>query len=197
MGPGKFFGAGKKEAEVAITFSLTDVANGQILFTTAERARIGEWSFDFGDPNGGQGATTQKTPVSYAVNACANKAAFKIARFLRDRKWKGTVVDIKGAEYFINAGSQQGMAPNTLLSVLSVKGIVKDAESRTVLGEDLRGIGSLQVIAVQTGFSIAQIPEGCKRCKEIKKGDRVELASPPVPPPTVPECVALDASQSL
>ena len=194
MGPGNLFNAGKKEAEVAITFTLTDVANGQILFTTAERARMGEWSFGFGGaPNGGGGTTEQKTPVSYAVRACASKAALKIATFLRDRKWKGSVVDMKGGDLYINAGSQQGMAPQTKLSVQAVKGIVKDAENGTVLGEDLRGIGTLEVIAVQNGFSIARIVEGCKG---IKKGDRVELATNPVPPPTIPECSALDGSLS-
>ena len=191
MGPGALFKAGKKEAEVAITFTLTDVANGQILFTTAERARLGEWNFGWGA--GGEGKTENTTPVSYAVRACANKAAFRIATFLRDRKWKGSVVDIKGADLYINAGSQQGMAPQTKLSVQAVKGIVKDAESGTILGEDLRGIGTLEVIAVQTGFSVARVVEGCKG---IKKGDRVELATNPVPPPVIPECAAMDTSQT-
>jgi curli biogenesis system outer membrane secretion channel CsgG len=192
VGPASLFKAGKNEAEVAITFTLTDVGNGQILFTTSERARLGEWSFGFGGPDGG-GETTQKTPVSYAVRACANKAAFKIATFLRDRKWKGSVVDIKKADLYINAGSQQGMAPQTRLSVQAVRGIVKDPENGTILGEDLRGIGTLEVVAVQPGFSIARIVEGCDG---IKKGDRVELATDPVAPQAIPECEALDTSQA-
>ncbi|HVR99683.1 MAG TPA: CsgG/HfaB family protein [Thermoanaerobaculia bacterium] len=192
MGPGRLFNAGKKESEIAITFSLTDVGTGHVLFTTAERARMGEWGFGFGAPDGsGSGTTTQNTPINYAIRACANKAAFKIATFLRDRKWKGSVVDIKGADLFVNAGSQQGMAPLTKLSVQAVRGIVKDAESGTVLGEDLRGIGTLEVIAVQPGFSIARVVEGCKG---LKKGDRVELATNPVMPPVSPECTALDGS---
>ncbi|HET9225823.1 MAG TPA: CsgG/HfaB family protein, partial [Thermoanaerobaculia bacterium] len=113
MGPGSLFAAGKKEAEVSITFNLADVGNGQILYTTTERARMGEWSFGFGAPGGGGGATQQKTPVGYAVRACVNKAAFKIATFLRDRKWKGSIVEIKSNGVYINAGSQQGMAPKT------------------------------------------------------------------------------------
>jgi curli biogenesis system outer membrane secretion channel CsgG len=189
-GLGSVFKAGKKEAEVAITFALTDVANGQILFTTAERARMGEWSFGLADAGGG-GTTTAKTPVSYAIQACANKAAFKIATFLRDRKWKGSIVQIKPPDFYINAGSQQGMAPQTKLSVLAVKGVIRDGG--TVLGEDLRGIGTLEVIAVQPGFSIARIVDGCKG---VKKDDRVELATAPVPPPRIPECDALDTSLS-
>lgn len=154
---------------------------------------MGEWSFGFGGgPGGGatQG-TEQKTPVSYAVRIAANKAALKIATFLRDRKWKGSVVDVKGADVYINAGSQQGMTMETKLSVLAVKGVVKDAESGTVLGEDTRGIGTLEVTTVQNAFSIARVVESREK---VKKGDRVELATPPAPPPVAPECAARDGS---
>ncbi len=190
MGPGGIFNAGKKEAEVAITFTLTDVSSGQILFTTSERARMGEWSFGFGAPGGG-GSTQQTTPVGYAVRACANKAAYKIADYLKNRKWKGSVVEIKKTGIYVNAGSQQGMAPLTRLSVQAVMGIVKDKESGTILGEDLRGIGTLEVVTVQQGFSIAEIKEGCRG---LKVGDRVELATQPVSPPISPECAAMDIS---
>src|SRR5579863_862672 len=105
LGGGRF---AKKEAEVAITFVLVDIATGQIQYTTAQRARMGEWNAAWGTPSGAGGGTGESTPVSYAVNACTNKAAFEIARFLRSRKWKGSVVDIAKADVFVNAGSQQG-----------------------------------------------------------------------------------------
>ncbi|MES1242701.1 MAG: CsgG/HfaB family protein [Acidobacteriota bacterium] len=193
MGPAMFT-AGKKEAEVAITFTLTDVGTGQILFTTAERARMGEWSFSASEPGGGQGASQQNTPVGYAVRACANKAAYKIADFLKNRKWKGSVVDIKNSNIYVNAGSQQGMAAAAKLSVLKVVGTVKDRESGTILGEDLVGIGTLEVTAIQPGFSIARIAQGCKG---LKVGDRVELATEPVSPPVPPECATLVGNAAL
>jgi curli biogenesis system outer membrane secretion channel CsgG len=180
-------GGAKQEAEVAITFVLTDVANGQNLFTTTERARMGEWSFGIAGSESGTAA--QKTPVSYAVRACANKAALRIASFLRDRKWKGSVVDVKGSDIYVNAGSQQGMTPDNLLSVFMVKGIVKDTEGRMNLGEDLKGIGTLRVDSVQPGFSIAHVENGCK---EIKRGDRVEMATQPVLPPPPQGCKEMD-----
>jgi curli biogenesis system outer membrane secretion channel CsgG len=200
--PSRFFSTNKKESEVAITFSLTDVASGQILYTTAERAKLGSRSFGWAVPDstgpkgmglpGAKGSTTAKTPTNYLIQACANKAAFKIATFLRDRKWIGSIVDVKKADFYINAGSQQGMTPQAKLSVLSVRGRIIDPENHTILGEDTRGIGTLEVIAVQNGFSIARKAEGCKG---IKKGDRVELATPPAPKPPVPECDVLDKSR--
>ena len=191
MGPSRFFRGGKSEAEVSITFTLTDIATGQSVFTTSQQARTGSWNFAFADPSGGNGGTSEKTPVSYAVRACANKAAFEIARFLRDRKWKGTVVDVKKNDIYINAGLQQGMSPQTKLSVQAVEGIVKDPETHMVLGEDLRGIGTLEVISVQNAFSVARVVESSEK---VKQGDRVELATNPTPPPPIPACDSLDAS---
>ncbi|HEX3552586.1 MAG TPA: CsgG/HfaB family protein [Thermoanaerobaculia bacterium] len=180
-------GASKQEAEVSITFVLADVANGQELFTTTERARMGEWAFSVSGAE--SGGTEQSTPISYAVRACANKAALKIASFLRDRKWIGSVVDVKKPAIYINAGSQQGMSPDTVLSVFRVEGIVRDAEGRMILGEDLKGIGTLKVDSVQPGFSIAHV-ENTR--KEVRKGDRVELATMPVLPPPPQGCKEMD-----
>jgi curli biogenesis system outer membrane secretion channel CsgG len=184
IGPGGIFNATKHGAEVAITFTLTDVGTGQILFTTSERARMGEWDLGSGAPDGGGGTTQQNTPAGYAVRACANKAAYKMANFLKNRKWRGSVVEIKKTGIYINAGSQQGMTPHTSLSVQAVMGIVRDQESGTILGEDLSSIGTLKVVAVQQGFSIAEIEGGCKG---LKVGDRVELTPGS-------ECEAMEAS---
>jgi hypothetical protein len=81
------------------------------------------------------------------------------------------------------------MSPDTLLSVFRVDGIIKDAEGRMTLGEDLKGTGTLKVDTVQPGFSIAHIANGCKN---IKKGDRVELATVPILPPPPPGCTEMD-----
>ncbi len=180
----------EKRVEVAITVTLADASNGRIVFTTLEWARLGERRFDVEAPSGRSGGT-YKRPGRYAVQACLNKAAFKAVTFFRDRKWKGTVADIRGNEVYVNAGRQQGMAPQALLSVFTIRGIIKDG--MTVLGEDLLGIGTIQVDSVQPGFSIAHVVAGCKR---IKKGDRVELASRPTFPKPIPECVALDISRA-
>jgi hypothetical protein len=97
-----YFSSSKREAEVSITFALTDVASGQILYTTTESARLTNSSISVSMPNGGSGDSGEKSPISYAVRACANKAALRITMFLRNRKWKGSIVDIKGGEVFVN-----------------------------------------------------------------------------------------------
>lgn len=96
-----------------------------------------------------------------------------------DDDWTGVIVKIHGTSIYIDAGSQQGMEPQMKLAVFSFRGLVKDAIGR-VLGEDLRGIGTLKVVSVERNFSIAYILEGCKAVKIM---DRVKLASKPKSPP--------------
>ena len=185
-----FFSSKKQEAEVAMTFSVADITNAQVLFTTTERARVGEWSMSFADGQGGSGGSTQRTPTNYAVQVCVNKAAFKIAAWMKDRKWKGAVINIKGPDYYINAGAEQGMRQGMTLTLFSLKGLVVDGMNGVVLGEDLRAIGNLEVTVAQPGYSIAR-PTG--PIKGVKQYDRVELASPPSPPPAPPGCMELVA----
>jgi hypothetical protein len=168
---------------VSIAFVLADVDSGQILYSAVERARLGRRR-----PLGvNLGVELPQLPSrdslsGDAVRACANKAALKIAIFLRDRQWRGSVVDIRDSNIYINAGSQQGMFPQAKLRVLAVRGLVKDLGAGTIIGEDRRPIGILKIVTVQNGFSIARIVEGCKG---IKVGDRVELE---VDPRSMPEC---------
>lgn len=180
------FAGKKQEAEVAINFTLTDIANAQIHFTTVERAKIGEWALDFSTKEGAAGGTTVRTPISYAVQACVNKAAFRIMLWLQGRSWKGAVVNIKGPDLYINAGSDQGIKPGLRLSLFSRKGAIFDRN--IYLGEDLKGNGTLKVVSAQPGFSIARVEEGGKG---IKLYDRVEITEPMVQAPVPPECSAM------
>ena len=185
VGVGGIFGSHKNEAEVSMTFFLTDTSTGQTLFTTTERVRMSDWSLGLAPPR----TLRDPIPATLAVRALANKAAFKIATFLRDKKWKSTVVEVKDKDIYINAGSQEGLTPQTRLSVLSVRGNLVDPESHTILGQDLRAIGILEVVSVQPGFSIARFVQGGQG---IKRGDLVELASDPAPVEIPPECVVPD-----
>lgn len=180
------FAGQKQEAEVAINFTLTDIANAQIHFTTVERAKIGEWALDLTTKEGAQGDTEVRTPINYAVQACVNKAALRIMQWLQGQKWKGAVVNIKGADYYINAGSDQGMKPELRLALFTRKGPIYDRNK--YLGEDLAGNGTLKVVQAQPGFSIARVEEGAKG---IKLYDRVELTEALPRPPVPPECSAL------
>ncbi len=180
---------GKSSAEVAITFTLADVGSGQVLYTTAQRARLGESHIDLGGT--GASSTSGKLPVNYAVAACTNKAAYEIARYLKSRKWNGSIVAKFPPDYYVNSGKQGGMSEDTLLRVKSVIRKVVDPETHTIIGEDTRGNGTLKVYKIDDNFSVAHVAD---KALEINVGDRVEIDAKAAPPPERPECLAAESS---
>jgi curli biogenesis system outer membrane secretion channel CsgG len=182
--------AGKNEAEVAITITLADVATGQVLYTTTQRARLGASHLDLG---GGEasGENSEKTPVTYAIAASTNKAAFEIARFLKNRKWNGAIVAVQGASIYVNTGGQGGMQDRAVLLVKKVVMKVFDEESHIFLGDDTDNLCSVTIKKVEPNFSVAQ----AKDCPGIKVGYRVEMMDKQLEPtPPNPACVAAEAS---
>ncbi len=180
---------GKSTAEVAITFTLADVGSGQVLYTTAQRARLGESHVDLGGTGGS--ATSGKLPVNYAVAACTNKAAYEIAKYLKSRQWNGSIVAKFPPDYYVNSGSQGGMTVGAMLRVKSVIRKVVDPETHTIIGEDTRGNGTITVYKTDANFSVAHVAE---KALEINVGDRVEVDSKAAPTPERPECLAAEAS---
>lgn len=176
----------KNEAEVAITVTLADVATGQVLYTTTQRARVGASHLDLGGGSAG-GESSEKTPVTYAIAASANKAAFEIARFLKDRKWNGAIVAREGAKIYVNSGSQGGMQPGTVLRVKKVIKNVFDEESHTFLGEDTDNLCSITILKVAANFSVAGVVPP-QDCPEIQTRYRVEVDKKLEPSPPRPEC---------
>lgn len=171
-------------AEVAMTFFLTDAMSGQILLATEVRAKVVSWVRLF-DRGKGERLWSQRTPVTDAAQICANKAAFRIAEFLKERKWQGEVSKVDGEDVFVNAGSRQGISLGYKFSVFARRGIVRELRDGPILGEDLKGVGTLTVIAVYESFSIARLVEGRKG---IREGDRIELTAIPEGPPSFPNC---------
>lgn len=170
----------KQKAEVAMSFSVSDATSGQVLFQTTQRATAGSWSA------GVLGIGSESSsPIGYAVQACVNKAAYDLAMWLKDRPWRGSVVKVDGGKVYINAGREEGMEPQTRLTVLSKGEELIDPETGLSLGAVLEAIGSLMVTAVDESYSTASVLEGCQG---LEAGDRVQLAetASPSPPSAAP-----------
>ena len=73
-------GIGQSTAEVAISYKVIDATSGQLTFAGTERATAGSWNFVVGG---------KKAPINYAVQACINKAAYRIANSLKSQAWRG------------------------------------------------------------------------------------------------------------
>jgi curli biogenesis system outer membrane secretion channel CsgG len=175
---GKFLGglgANKALAEVAMSFRVIDSTSGQAIFSTTERATAGSWGFSlagFGPLSGL--SKNSNAPISYAVQSCINKAAYKVAMSLKSHAWKGTIVKVEGGKVYINAGSNKGIQVGMNLIALAKGEALIDPDTQLPLDEDSEAIGNLTVTTVKDNFSIATIVQGCKG---LKAGDRVEVAS--------------------
>jgi curli biogenesis system outer membrane secretion channel CsgG len=169
-------GGGKTTAEIAMSFRIVDATSGKVLFSETVRAEAGSWGLTiggFGGPGGGMGGVDRSSPIGYAVQSCLNKAAYKIAMFLKERSWTGTIVKVDGGKVYVNAGSDSGIVTGTKLIALAKGEAIVDPTTGLSLGDDTDVIGHLQVTTVKEKFSIATIVEGCDG---LKKGDLVELA---------------------
>lgn len=177
IGGGKLggVGVGKKKAEVAMSFRVIDSVSSQVLYSITERAEAGSWGVGLVGAGGdglGLGGMQKKAPIGNAVQACVNKAIYALAMWLKDRPWRGSVVQVSGDKVYVNAGSDAGITMGTEMDCLAKGEALVDPETGLPLGADLELIGSLKVTSVQEKFSIATILEGCTGLKE---GDRVEL----------------------
>jgi curli biogenesis system outer membrane secretion channel CsgG len=158
-------GFGQSTAEVAISFRVIDATSGALTFAVTERATAGSWNLIVGG---------KTAPISYAVQACLNKAAYRLASSLKVQAWRGAVADIKGGKVYINAGSNRGLQTGMKLTALAKGEAVIDPETHLPLGNDMEAIGTLTVTTVNESFSIATIVQGCIG---LKKGDQVEVAA--------------------
>ena len=169
-------GGGKTTAEIAMSFRIVDATSGKVLFSETVRAEAGSWGLvlgGFGGPGGGMAGLDRSSPIGYAVQSCLNKAAYKIAMFLKERSWTGAVAKVENGKVYVNAGSDSGLATGSKLIALSKGESIIDPTTGLSLGDDTDVIGHLQVTTVKEKFSIATVLEGCDG---LKAGDLVELA---------------------
>jgi len=173
-------GVNRSKAEVSMSFRIADATTGQVLFATTEHATAGSWGIGLGGLGlrgskllGGLGSFQKNSPISYAVEACIQKGIFKLAMWLVDRPWMGSVIKVEDGKVFVNAGSNQGLSPGMTLTALSKGEELIDPETGLNLGSETAVAGVLRLTSVTERFSIANVVEGCQG---LTGGDRVELA---------------------
>ncbi len=168
----------KSKAEVAINFRVVDAVTSTVLTTFTTRAVSKSWGIGGGGGKGGGlfGGLgfSKNAPISYAVQAAMAKATYKIAYFLTERPWRGSVMDVIDNVVMINAGSDQGIERNMIMTVLHKGRELIDPETGQSRGSRVEVIGTARVTAVEPGFSEAAIVDGCDG---VTRGDRVEILS--------------------
>jgi hypothetical protein len=158
-------GIGQSTAEVALSFRVLNAATGELTYSGTERATAGSLNFVIGH---------KEAPITYSLQSCLNKGAYRLANFLKVQPWRGAVAQIKGNKVYINAGSNRGITTGMKLTALSKGEAVIDPETHRSLGNDTEVTGTLMVTTVSETYSIAAISQGCKG---LKVGDQVEIAA--------------------
>lgn len=171
----------KDKAEIAMSFKVVDSTTTAVLHSTTVRATAGGWGMNLSGLAGnlcgplvsGFGSFEKNSPVSYAVQAAMSKAVYQLAHWLKKRPWRGSVVRVEGNTLVLNAGSDKGIAPGMVVSVLHKGKEETDPETGLSMGARTRVIGTASVTTVDQRWSEAVILDGCK---DVKRGDRIEMA---------------------
>ena len=142
---------------IQLTFRIFDAVSGRVVFARTDSVDL-------------RSRATRLSPLD-ALEACINKGTYRLASWLSQRPWAGSVVGVDHEWVVIDAGWQQGLAPEMQLRALIHQEVV-DPESGELLGATTRGSGVLEVVEVRELEAVARVLEGCE---ELAPGDRVEL----------------------
>jgi curli biogenesis system outer membrane secretion channel CsgG len=169
-------GFGKKTAEIALSFHLIDTLTGSLAYAHTHRSTAKNWGVSLA-----VWGKSEKSPISYAIQSCINKAAYAIAMEFKDKEVlepempqeRTTVASVENGQIFLVGGRDKGYTVGTIYSVLAKFGELK-VGSRS-LGFRTEVIGSIQITLVEPKFSRAVIIEGCDG---IKEGDFLDPEKP-------------------
>jgi hypothetical protein len=167
-----------------MAFRVVDSATGEVVQQLDERGQAENWGFSvlgigFG-ANGGMalgGGLNAKAPVNYALRACIKKAAYRIAKGLENRPWRGAVIKMgEGGKVYINAGKDLGLEPGMALDALALGEILKDPGTGEVLDAETRNAGRITLVEVRDRISVGSfVPLGPDSV--LLPGDRVMMSN--------------------
>jgi curli biogenesis system outer membrane secretion channel CsgG len=172
-------------AHVGIDIRLVDSSTGQILKShnasgTAKTTSIGFGATVEGVQFGSD--AFQKTPLGEATREAIFKAVLFIIAEMDVLPWTGRVVQIKGKDVYVNAGSNVNLKPGLILAA-STKGedLIDPATGLSLGSQDAR-VGTVVLRDIQERFSIGAFSgHGA-----LKRGDLVRFDAAPVVPPASP-----------
>jgi curli biogenesis system outer membrane secretion channel CsgG len=121
------------------------------------------------------GKKKKEAPISNAMQACANKAAYSVATGLEESSWQSTVASVTGSQLTITGGTNVGLQDGMILTLLAKGADVVDPETNEVIGFETSEIGQVKIVAIQETFSTCEIIQGGEGAKQ---GDLVRRENP-------------------
>ena len=119
---------------------------------------------------------------SQALQVAVNRGGCRLALWLADRPWRGTVLAIEDDRVVIDAGRKDGLAAGMTLRALSRRESLIDPESGELIGAATKSEGTLEIISVEEHKAVAEVRE---HPGGLTRGDRVELLTEASPSPAL------------
>lgn len=76
------------------------------------------------------------------------------------REWSARIADVREDAIYLNAGSEDGVAPGVVLEVYERQPPLVDPETGRNLGAPERLVGTVDVVSVEQRFAVARAREG-------------------------------------
>ena len=172
-------------AHVGIDLRLVDSSTGQILKShnasgTARTTSVGFGATVEGVQFGSD--AFQKTPLGEATRDAIFKAVLFVASEMEALSWTGRVVQVKGKDVYVNAGSNVNLKPGLVLAAYAKGEDLIDPATGLSLGSQDTRVGTIVLRDIQERFSIGAFSgQGV-----LKRGDLVRFEAVPAVSPVTP-----------
>lgn len=163
-------------AHVAVDIRLVDASTGQILksFNAAGKAQNTGFALA-GTVNKGKTQlgtdAFQKTPLGQATREAIAKAVNFISTEMESVMWTGRVVQVKGQDVYVNAGSNMNLKPGQTLDAFLKGEEMRDPGTGLSLGSRDTLAGVVTVTDVQDKFSVGTF----KGNGALRRGDVLKV----------------------
>jgi curli biogenesis system outer membrane secretion channel CsgG len=168
-------------AQVAVDIRVIDAVTGQVITSHRSQGKASMSGVSADLIRGDQSfavAAAENTPLGKATRQALEGVVNAIVTGMKNVRWSGKVIDVRGGLLYINAGSALGLQPGLELDVYRQGEALVDPETGQHLGAPDVTIGSVIVQSVQPKYSVARINSGA----QIKRGDIVRAKGDPEQP---------------
>jgi hypothetical protein len=173
-------------AHVGVDIRLVDSSTGQILKSqyasgTAKTTGIGFGANVEGVQFGSD--AFQKTPLGEATREAIFKAVLFIISEMENLPWTGRVVQVKGGDVYLNAGSNVNLRPGLVLAAYAKGEDLIDPATGLSLGSQDTRVGTITLKDIQERFSIGVFSG---QGGALRRGDLVRFEAVPAVPQASP-----------
>ncbi len=150
-------GGNKNTAHLALDVRLIDASTGQVLFTQRVDSEAKTFGLAFGiDWKKASLGTDNfsKTPLGMAMREAVGEAAGFIMQQTREIDWTAQVVEVQGAQLFVNAGASAGIKIGDTFTVYTVARELIDPATGLSLGRIEQKLGQIRVEQVDDRYAV-------------------------------------------